>query len=91
WILLWMLERETFTRLLVKGVPSESLAAAAEVYRRALQQAGCRILGERKKVFDGQVNFVFSTPVTFDRERFEQVAATAIPAPLRGALDWDLS
>jgi hypothetical protein len=91
WVLLWILERETFTRLLVKGVPPDSLPAAAEVYRRALQQAGCRILGERKKVFDGQVNFIFSTPETFDRERFEQLAATAIQPPFRGALDWDLS
>ena len=91
WVLLWILERETFTRLLVKGVPMDFLPAASDVYRRALQQAGCRIRGERKKVSEGQVAFVFSTPDTFDRERFEQLAASAIQLPLRGALDWDAS
>ena len=69
WVLLWILERETFTRLLVKGVPADGLALSADTYRRILFQAGCRILGERKKVIEGQVSFVFSTPSTFDRER----------------------
>jgi uncharacterized membrane protein YhiD involved in acid resistance len=91
WLLIWVLERETFTRLLVKGVPADALAASAEAYRKALLEAGCRILGERKKVIEGQVTFVFSTPNEFDRERFEQQAMTAVPAPLRGAVDWDLS
>jgi hypothetical protein len=91
WILLWILERETFTRLLVKGVPAEALATASETYRRLLFEAGCRILGERKKIVEGQVSFVFATPATFDRERFEQIATTTVPAPLRGALDWDVS
>jgi hypothetical protein len=91
WVLIWILERETFTRLLVKGVPAESLGTASEVYRKALVEAGCRILGERKKVIEGQVAFVFSTPPKFDRERFEQQAVATVPVALRGALDWDLS
>jgi hypothetical protein len=91
WILLWILERETYTRLLVKGVPAEVLTAAGDAYRRLLSEAGCRILGERKKVAEGQVSFVFATPPSFDRERFEQ-SAGALNTPVRGsALDWEVS
>jgi hypothetical protein len=91
WILLWILERETYTRLLVKGVPAESMTASGDAYRRLLSDAGCRVLGERKKVAEGQVSFVFATPASFDRERFEQATA-ALNVPLRGsALDWEVS
>lgn len=91
WILLYFLERETFTRLVVKGIAAEGLAAASDAYRRVLIEAGCRILGERKKIIGGEVGFVFSTPPSFDRERFEQQATAAVPAGLRGAIDWDQS
>jgi hypothetical protein len=91
WVLLWMLERETFTRLVVKGVPHELIGPASEAYRRALLQAGLRVLGERKKIVEGQVSFVLATPDNFDRERLEQQFAVAVPEPMRGALDWDVS
>ncbi len=91
WVLLWMLERDTFTRLLVKGLPADALGPAAAAYRRVLVQAGCRVFGERKKVIEGQVSFVFSAPDPFDRERFEDRLTSAVPEHLRGALDWDVS
>jgi hypothetical protein len=54
WVLLWMLERDTFTRLLVKGLPADALGPAAVAYRRVLVQSGCRVYGERKKVIEGR-------------------------------------
>jgi hypothetical protein len=91
WVLLWILERETYTRLLVKGVAADALLASGDAYRRLLSETGCRVLGERKKITEGQVSFVFATPPDFDRERFEQAAAT-LGAALRGsALDWEVS
>jgi hypothetical protein len=91
WVLLWMLERDTFTRLLVKGLPPDALAPAAVAYRRVLLQSGCRIFGERKKIIEGQVSFVFAAPDPFDREKFEERLSLLVPEPLRGALDWDVS
>jgi hypothetical protein len=91
WILLWLLERETFTRLLVKGLPSDALVPASDVYRRILVEAGCRIFGERKKVVGGEVSFVFAAPDRFDRARFEERLLTSVPENLRGAIDWDVS
>ncbi len=91
WVLLYVLERETFTRLLVKGIPADALAPATDAYRRVVIEAGFRILGERKKVTEGLVSFVFATPVAFDRERFEQHLAASVPPQLRGAIDWEFS
>jgi hypothetical protein len=91
WVLLWYLERETFGKLLVKGLAREVVPQAAEAYRRVLSQAGCRILGERKKFIKGMVTFVFTVPYTLDRERFEQQFLVAVPEPVRGVVDWDIS
>jgi hypothetical protein len=91
WILLWMLERETFIRLLVKGLPPGVVGPASDAYRQVLQSTGCRILGERKKLAEGQVSFVFATPDTFAREWMEQQIATRVPDAYRGAIDWDVS
>jgi hypothetical protein len=95
WVLLWALERDTFTRLLVKGLAHDVVGPAAEAYRRVLVQVGCRVLGERKKLPEGQmagqVTFILATPQQFDRERVEQHLAVSVPDHLRGALDWDVS
>lgn len=91
WVLLWLLERETFTRLLVKGLPPDAVVPSADVYRRILVQSGCRIFGERKKFVEGQVAFVFAAPDPFDREIFEERLMLSIPENLRGALDWEVS
>ena len=91
WVLLWLLEKETFTRLLVKGLPHDVVGPSADAHRRVLSQTGIRILGERKKMLEGQVTFVLATPDGFDRERLEQQFAAAVPEAMRGALDWDVS
>jgi hypothetical protein len=91
WVVLHFLERETFGELVVKGLDRESVPRAADAYRRVLAQAGCRILGERKKLIKGQVAFVFKAPSALDRERFEQVALADVPPEVRGTVDWDIS
>jgi len=91
WVLLWLLEKETFTRLLVKGLPHDIVGPAAEAHRRVLSQRGIRILGERKKMLEGQVAFVLATPEGFDREQLELLFVAGIPESMRGALDWDVS
>ena len=70
---------------------ADLIGPASEAYRRALLQAGLRVLGERKKIVEGQVSFVLATPDNFDRERLEQQFAVSVPEPMRGALDWDVS
>ena len=91
WILLWLLERETFTRMLVKGLAADVIGPASEAYRKVLVTSGCKVLGERKKLAEGQVSFVFSTPDWFERDRLEQNIKHGVPEGMRGALDWDVS
>jgi hypothetical protein len=91
WVLMWLLERETFTRLLIKGLPADALVPAADLYRRVLLASGCRIFGERKKVIGGEVSFVFAAPDPFDRGKFEEKLLLSVPESLRGAIDWDVS
>ena len=79
WVLLWLLERETFTRLLVKGLPPDAVVPSADFYRRILVQSGCRIFGERKKFVEGQVAFVFAAPDPFDREMLRGAAHALDP------------
>ena len=56
-----------------------------------LSQTGIRILGERKKMLEGQVTFVLATPEGFDREQLELLFVAGVPESMRGALDWDVS
>ena len=91
WVMLWLLERVTFTRLLIKGLPPEALVPAADAYRRILLQSGCRIFGERKKVVGGEVSFVFAAPDPFQREKLEERLLLSVPEQLRGAIDWEVS
>jgi len=91
WLLLYFLERPTFGELVVHGLDHQALGNAADAYRRMLTGAGCRILGERKRLLKGQIAFVFRAPLALDRERFEQVALATVPPEVRGIVDWDLS
>jgi len=91
WIILWILERETYTRLLVKGLLGNALVTGSDAYRRILTETGCRLLGERRKFTEGQVAFVFAMPESFDREKLEERFTESIPQELRGALEWEVS
>jgi hypothetical protein len=91
WVLLFVLERAIIGELVVRGLAPDVVGRAADTYRRLLVQAGCQVLGERKKLITGQVTFVFRAPAELDRETFEQGALAAVPADVRGTVDWDIS
>jgi hypothetical protein len=91
WVLLWYLERETFRNLLVQGLSREAMPRAVEAYRHILNQAGCRVLGERKNVNKGNVMFMFTAPHNLDKEQFDQYFSAALPPEIRGSVDWDVT
>ena len=66
------------------------MLSAAHAYRGVLQQAGCRVLGERKSFSKHQVTLVFRAPHGLDREHLEHQLESEVPEGLRGALDWDV-
>lgn len=91
WVLLFYLERETYSRITIQGLDKAVLGPAAEAYRRVLAQVGCKVLGERKNFMKGQIFLIFTAPFSFDKEQFERTFTQAIPEQLRGSVDWDVS
>ncbi len=92
WLLIWYMERSSVDRMQIKGLDREVIARATEAYRQILSQAGCTILGEKKKIGigQGQLAFVFRGPRGLDHEVLEQQFET-LPKELRGAVDWDVA
>jgi len=73
----------------VKGLTTATIETAARAYAELLAREDCRVLGERKRFSKGSVSLVFRAPHRVTRDRLDQVLTTAIPAELRGALDWE--
>jgi hypothetical protein len=91
WVIIWVLERQDFGRMLVKGLARDAIPKAADTYRKILTQAGCRILGHKKNFTKCTVSFVFASPPGLDREALEQYFIKAVPEDIRGSVDWDIS
>jgi hypothetical protein len=91
WVLIWLLERQSFGRIQIKGLQQDAIARSAEAYRKILIQAGCRLLGEKKKFTKGMVTFVFTAPPDLDREVLEERFFEAVPVEIRGYVDWDIA
>lgn len=91
WVLLFFLERDTYSRIMVQGVDRTLLGPAADAYRKTLIHSGCRVLGEKKNFVKGQIIFIVTAPHTLDRETFERLFGVHIPENLRGSVDWDVS
>jgi hypothetical protein len=91
WLLIWLLERQSFGRIQVKGLERDAIARSAEAYRLILLKAGCKLLGEKKKFTKGMVTFVFTAPRGMDREALEQHFLQSVPQEIRGFIDWDIA
>ncbi len=89
WILIWVLERQSVSRIQVKGLAGEAIGRAADAYRAILVAAGCRLLDEKKRYTKGQVTFVFCPPSGLDRDTLELRFYQSVPADLRGFVEWD--
>ena len=88
-VLIAVLDANVTYQVTVKGLTTGSIEAAARAYAELLAQENCRVLGERKRFSKGSVSLVFRAPHRVTRDRLDHVLTTAIPANLRGALDWE--
>jgi hypothetical protein len=91
WILIWLLERQSFGRIQIQGLLREGIPRAAEAYRHILVQAGCRLVGEKTKLTQGKVTFVFTAPPGLDRVALDRRFVEAVPEDIRGFVDWDIA
>jgi hypothetical protein len=89
WLLIWGLERQPFGRLQVRGLVAANIPRSAEAYRKILTNAGCRLVGERKRYTKGLISFVFVAPARFDREALEQHIYESVAEDIRGVVDWE--
>ena len=88
--LIYLLERRSVCRLVVKGLSPERIAAAADAYRAGLETARCELVSEDKNFLKGQVAFIFFLPGATDPGELGDRLDAGVQAELRGALDWEV-
>ena len=87
WVMIYLLEAVRIEQLVVAGVDQAHWGRAADAYREALGQAGCRVLGHSKNFKKGQITFTLRVPRTFTSDEVNR-ALSNIPSELRGPFDW---
>jgi hypothetical protein len=87
WLMIFVLEAARVERLTVSGVASADMPRAAEAYRQAMTQAGCRVLGHNRSFKKAQLSFVLRVPQRFSADDVSRAVATIEPE-LRGSFDW---
>ncbi len=88
-VLIYVLDARITYRIVVKGLPSERLGDAAEIYRSVLEQQGSRVLSEKKNFGKSEVAFVFRTPYRVERDDLEHLFEIEVPETMQGAVDWE--
>ncbi len=88
WILIYFLEKQTAGIIRVSGVGEETMHEATRAYRALIAAAGCKIIGEQTKFIKREFAFVVQAPHSMNREGL-QTQFDALPATLRGVVDWE--
>ncbi len=88
WILIYLLESRESRRLVVRGVPSETLAQTVEAYANVLRELKCSFGTPRKNPRKGQVSFILRMHRTITPELIEEACTEKVPKEFRGTPDW---
>lgn len=91
WLVVWYLERESYSSLVVHGVDKAVMGQAADAYRTVLGRAGCRVLGEKKNFVKGNFTLIFTSTHALSKDDLERTFASTIPGGMRGSVDFDVS
>jgi hypothetical protein len=86
WGMIFFLEKTEVIELKVGGLQIETMAAATDAYRKAISNAGGKVLSDSKNFKKREMRFLFTIPpkVTMDRVDAE---IEKIDEPLRGTPD----
>lgn len=90
WGLMFLLESKVVFRIDVRAMPTDRFAEAAEAYREALTNSGCRILGERKNPGSGRVRFILRLDRNANRESVSAALSNDVEESLQGSVDWEI-
>ena len=88
-VLIYVLDARIIYRIVVKGLQSDRVRDAADVYRGVLEQQGGRVLSEKKDFDRAEVAFVFRAPYRVEREDLQQLFEIEVPEDMQGAVDWE--
>jgi hypothetical protein len=85
-LMIYVLEAAPIQKVTI-GIDIANMHRAAELYRAALERAGCRVLAHSKSFKKLQMSFVVKLPRNFGVEEAMRAFAD-IPEELRGTVDW---
>lgn len=85
-LMIYVLERAPIQKVTI-GIEIANMHRAAELYRTALERAGCSVLAHSKGFKKSQMSFVVKLPRDFGIEEAMRAFAD-IPEELRGTVDW---
>ena len=88
--LIWVFHTQIIYRIDVRGLHAERFNTAAEAYREALEQQGCRIISEKKRPESGRATYLLRGPRRFRPEDLDDLLDRRIDASLRGSVDWEI-
>ena len=88
--LIFILDTRFTYRILVKGLPPNALANAADAYRAVLERSECSVLSEKKDFDRHQIAFIFHAPHRLHRSELVNRFEAGIPEAQRGAVDWEV-
>ena len=89
WILLWIIDRHTVYSMVVQGLHKGSIAEAAAVYRRELEQMNCTVIGERKNLDKHTLRLIFRGPNRMRLDDIESRFHENLSEKHCGAIDWE--
>jgi hypothetical protein len=88
--LIYAFDANPICRIVVKQLPENRVAEAAEAHRLVLTRAGCKVVSERQAISKRRVTLVFWMPSKNSQERLQAALYAEVPQDLRGEVDWDV-
>lgn len=90
WIIIWRLEHQSIGSVQVLGIPTSAMQDSSLAYRKLLEAAGCRVVGETRNPKKSQIEIVFTAPAAFDANT-ARAQAEELPENERGVPTWEIS
>lgn len=90
WMLIYTFDGHPVCQLEVHEIPKGQVKAAAEVYRAALTELGCKVISEDKSFSKSRIDYVIRAPRDKSHEALHTALCERIPADVRGEINWEI-
>jgi hypothetical protein len=89
-VLIYVLDAQMTYRIDIQALPTEMFPSAVAAYRNVLEEAGCKLLSEKKNPEKRRASFIFRTSRHKPRRVVEEMLETRVEPTLRGSVDWQI-